>query len=60
MKPFGQSLKDLFFEKWSTKQLGWEGRQSKKISQRRKRDKKQMHRHARHILKNELKKEQNV
>lgn len=48
MKTYGEKLVEIRAEVWSTDRAGgWTGQQSRKVANRRKRDKKKLHRRAR-------------
>jgi hypothetical protein len=48
MKTYGENRDDLRAEKFTTDSAGgWSGRQSRKVANRRRKDKKVMHRRAR-------------
>lgn len=48
MKTYGETLKDVSCEKYSTNNSGsWKGNQSRKVARRRRKDKKLLHRIAR-------------
>jgi hypothetical protein len=49
MKTYGESLMDIRCENYSTNRSGrWKGNQSRKVARRRSKDKKLLHRRARH------------
>ena len=51
MKTYGESLIDVRCENYSTNRSGaWKGRQSRKVARRRRKDKKLLHRRARHTV----------
>ena len=49
MKTYGESLKDIRCEGWTSKRTGWTGSQSRKVARRKRADKKLMHRRARRL-----------
>lgn len=52
MKTYGETLRDVICEAFSTDRAGgWTGRQSRKVAIRRRKDKKLLHRRARRTVK---------
>ena len=53
MKTYGETLKDVMTEGYTTTQTGWSGQQSRKVARRKREDKKLLHRRARRLAKQE-------
>jgi|SanBayMetagenome_1026888.scaffolds.fasta_scaffold12436_2 hypothetical protein len=55
MKTYGETLKDVRAEAYTTARTGWSGRQSRKVARRKRADKKLLHRKARRLANRSVK-----